>query len=92
MQRLTGKGLTFPFSGDADGIAGNHKNCASRPPLKRVVRQGLDVISYLIKGGGGQWRDQSSARRFLHERTDPCLFGGSQLLQRESDRPHGTFV
>src|SRR2546426_1306221 len=35
---------------------------------------------------------QSSAYRFLHERADPCLFGGSQLLQREGDGPHGTFV
>src|SRR5450759_3224068 len=42
--------------------------------------------------GGGQWRDQSSAHRFLHERADLCLFGGGQLLQRESDRPQGVFV
>src|SRR5438105_5615781 len=33
-----------------------------------------------------------SAHRFLHELADPCLFGGSQLLQREGDRPQGTFV
>ena len=33
-----------------------------------------------------------SAHRFLHERGDPCLFGGSQLLQREGDRPQGAFV
>src|SRR3989454_10716083 len=39
-----------------------------------------------------RWRDQSSAHRFLHERADPCLFGGSQLLQREADGPHATFV
>jgi hypothetical protein len=32
------------------------------------------------------------AHRFLHERGDPCLFGGSQLLQREGDRPHAAFV
>ena len=36
--------------------------------------------------------DQSSAHRFLHERADPCLFGGSQFLQREGGRPHGAFV
>src|SRR5258706_5520573 len=42
--------------------------------------------------GGGQWRDQSSAHRFLHERADPCLFGGAQLLQREGGRPHMAFV
>ena len=35
---------------------------------------------------------QSSAHRFLHERGDPCLFGGGQLLQREGGRPHGAFV
>src|SRR5947209_20372814 len=33
-----------------------------------------------------------SAHRFLHELADPCLFGGSQLLQREGDRPQGAFV
>ncbi len=37
--------------------------------------------------GGGQRQDQSSAHRFLHERRDPCLFGGGQLLQREGGRP-----
>src|SRR3990172_6715405 len=36
--------------------------------------------------------DQSSAHRFLHERADPCLFGGGQLLQRVGGRPHGAFV
>src|SRR5437879_12164816 len=35
---------------------------------------------------------QSSAHRFLHERADPCLCGGSQLLQREDDGPNGPFV
>src|SRR5437879_7980726 len=34
----------------------------------------------------------SSAHRFLHERADPCLGGGGQLLQGEGDRPHGAFV
>src|ERR1700694_5105010 len=38
------------------------------------------------------WQAQSSAYRFLHERADPCLFGGGQLRQREGDRPHGAFV
>src|SRR5208283_3453930 len=36
--------------------------------------------------------NQSSAHRFLHERGDPCLFGRSQLLQREGGWPHGAFV
>src|SRR2546427_466401 len=35
---------------------------------------------------------KASAHRFLHERADPCLFGGRQLLQSEDDRPHGAFV
>src|SRR5438105_9845506 len=34
----------------------------------------------------------SSAHRFLYERADLCFGGGGQLLQREGDRPHGTFV
>src|SRR2546427_12701215 len=37
-------------------------------------------------------RYRASAHRFLHERADPCLFGSSQLLQPEDDRPHGAFV
>src|SRR5216110_1251099 len=41
---------------------------------------------------GSQWQDQSSTHRLLHERADPCLVGGRQLLQREGDRPHGAFV
>src|SRR3989454_12835342 len=36
--------------------------------------------------------ERSLSHRFLHERGDPCLFGGSQPLQREGDRPHGAFV
>src|ERR1700687_4892465 len=39
-----------------------------------------------------QWRAQSSTHRFRHERADPCLVGGGQLLQREGDRPQGAFV
>src|SRR2546422_791095 len=39
-----------------------------------------------------QWRAQSSAHRFLHERADLRVFGGSQLLQREGGRPYGAFV
>src|SRR5215210_315085 len=33
-----------------------------------------------------------SARRPLHERADPRLLGGGQLLQREGGRPRGPFV
>ena len=32
---------------------------------------------------------QSSAHRFLHERADPCLAGGGQLLQREGGPAQG---
>jgi hypothetical protein len=41
---------------------------------------------------GASGESQSSAHRFLHERADPCLFGGSQLLQRKGGRPHVPFV
>src|SRR5829696_2703866 len=37
-------------------------------------------------------RPDGSARRPLHERADPCLCGGTQLLQRKGGRPHGAFV
>src|SRR4029453_3560322 len=37
-------------------------------------------------------RRPASAHRFLHERADPCLFGGSQLLQREGGGPQVAFV
>src|ERR1019366_10207827 len=35
---------------------------------------------------------ESSVHCFLHERADPCLLGGGQLLQREGRRPNGSFV
>ena len=35
---------------------------------------------------------QSSTHRFLHEHGDPCLFGGSQPLQREGGWPHVALV
>src|SRR2546428_13423959 len=38
------------------------------------------------------WLRRALARRFLHERGDPCLFGGSQPLQRIGGRPHVAFV
>src|ERR1700716_3870607 len=37
-------------------------------------------------------RAQSSARRFLHERADPCLVLGGQLCQSEGVGPHSPFV
>src|SRR5260370_32060054 len=33
-----------------------------------------------------------SGHGFLHERADPCLVGGGQLLQREGDWPQGAFI
>src|SRR2546428_1540820 len=38
------------------------------------------------------WLRRALARRSLHERGDPCLFGGSQPLQCEGGRPHVAFV
>src|SRR2546427_8493842 len=38
------------------------------------------------------WQVETLAYRLLHVYADPCLFGGRQLLQREGDGPHGTFV
>src|ERR671911_283901 len=37
-------------------------------------------------------RPGGSARRPLHEHADPCLCGGTQLLQRKRGRPHGALV
>src|SRR5207249_6321794 len=51
-------------------------------------RRGLIVVAKLFVAA----QPQFSAHRFLHERADPCLFGGGQLRQREGDRPHGAFV
>src|SRR2546429_5123786 len=52
------------------------------------VRAGFAWVDYALKSD----TYQGSAHRFLHERADPCLFGGRQLLQSEDDRPHGAFV
>ncbi len=64
------------------------------PSRRRLAgdQQRTSNRTHAVGGGGAQWRAQSSAHRFLHERADPCLFGGSQLLQREGDRPQGAFV
>jgi hypothetical protein len=57
-----------------------------------LVRSGRPIP--LLQLGTELWisEDRSSAHRFLHERADPCLFGGGQLFQREGSRPHGAFV
>jgi len=50
-----------------------------------VLREHIVTTDYPVQGGG-QWREQFSVHRFLHERADTRLFGGGQLLQREGDR------
>src|SRR5829696_10257295 len=58
------------------------------------------VMSVLIVSASVTWgrlrslrrRRPCSARRPLHERADPRLLGGGQLLQREGGRPHGAIV
>ena len=54
---------------------------------KLLLDQPDDIAVFVFDGC-----DQPSAHRFLHERADPCLFGGSQLLQRKGGRPQGAFV
>src|SRR6266511_5823369 len=49
----------------------------SAPPTGLVMRR-------------ARW--ESSAHRFLHERDDPFLLGGGQLLEREGGRPHVAVV
>jgi len=44
------------------------------------------------KGQASTKQHQSSAHRFLHERGDLGLFGASQLLQCEDDRPQSALV
>jgi hypothetical protein len=55
------------------------------------------VLHQMVAVGdlGGIWNvlhDAPSAHRFLYELDDPYLFSGSQLLQREGNRPQGAFV
>src|SRR5215218_8881955 len=58
------------------------------------------VTSVLIVSASVTWgllrslrrRRPCSARRPPHERADPRLLGGTQLLQREGGRPHDAFV
>src|SRR5215212_5926632 len=49
-------------------------------------------LAIVVTRRGAGLRSSGSAHRSLHERADPCLFDGSQLLQREGGRPHGAFV
>src|SRR5918994_2576632 len=48
-----------------------------------------DCVSVLV---AMMVQEPGSAHRLPDERGDPCLFGGSQLRQREGGRPHRTFV
>src|SRR6266702_698215 len=61
----------------------------SHPPVNEPVLIGASALERVVRLPG---RTSASAHRFLHERADPCFFGGGQLLQREGDRPHGAFV
>src|SRR5207253_11317117 len=40
---------TPAFSGAVNGIAGNHENCASRPPLQRLVRRALIIALFWLR-------------------------------------------
>src|ERR1035437_1645365 len=54
-----------------------------------VDQQGTGSIIYRpVPGSAATY----STHRFLHERTDPYLVGGGQLLQRKGDRPHGSII
>src|SRR5689334_5149425 len=48
-KELVRVGLTPAFSGAANGIAGNHMNCASWPPLERVVRLPCFDRTFLVR-------------------------------------------
>src|SRR5712691_5584358 len=61
----------------------------SHPPVNEHVLIGASALERAVRLPG---RTPASAHRFLHERADPCFFGGGQLLQREGDRPHGAFA
>src|SRR5215213_2057176 len=49
-------------------------------------------LAVVVTRRGAGLRSSGSAHRLLHQRDDPCLFGGGQLLEREGGRPHGAFV
>src|SRR5881409_3740219 len=64
------------------------------PPnaLTSAVTIAIVPMPLLFITGSSFVKALTSAHRFLHERADPCLGGGGQLLQREGDRPHGALV
>ncbi len=61
--------------------AGNHHKCEpdclwkvdGKQPVARTAKAAVCAT-------GSALRTHCSAHRFLHERADPCLFGGSHLL------------
>ena len=70
--------------------------------MRGVAVRGRDAIHYgwpemgadkkIPEGANtGKQSPDRKLNRF-HQFTDPRLFGGSQLLQREGSRPHGAFV
>src|SRR5438132_2274121 len=68
----------------------DHRPPRHWPPRHRCRR--FDVHLVVLESQAGPLRprrpvaSQSSARRFLHERADPCFAGGGQLRQSEADR------
>src|SRR5437660_7475833 len=78
--------LNFPISSFQYGK--DHFSGDSTTPsneTKRVAANRDMVLLY-------SWQARSLAHCLLHERGDPCLFGGSQLRQRKGVRPHEAFV
>src|SRR5688572_4238436 len=55
-------------------------------------RVSVIVPMLIVSPSRERWRARASAHCFLHERADPGLVVGSQLLQREGGRPHGAVV
>src|SRR5712664_3807092 len=78
--------LNFPIASFQYG--NDHFSGDSTTPSSEMKRVAANRDIVLLHS----WRARSLAHCFLHEGGDPCLFGGSQLLQREGVRPHSAFV
>src|SRR5207253_7209952 len=64
--------LTPAFSGAVNGIEINHVNCASRPPLQRLVRRPSRPVSQSLLAFPSVTR-QAACPRIL---SPPCIFDG----------------
>src|SRR3972149_10113816 len=88
--RLIGVEVKFLETAMATSV---ESTAPARNRIDRVRRFAFIPSNLTLKSGNWPWaKSRPSARRFLHERTDPCLFGSGQLLQREGGRPHGALV